>query len=61
MDSYFKSLNLIIHVFTTLGLSDLKPDLNKSEIGLWLTSLECSLGYIWLALTMMVFARKIFK
>lgn len=61
VDSYSKALNLSVHVFTTLGLSNMLPDFDKSEFGLWIISIECILGYVWLALTMMVFARKIFK
>lgn len=61
IDSYSKALNLSIHIFTSLGFSIILPNKDNSELALWIISFECILGYIWLALTMMVFGRKIFK
>ncbi|MBK7056750.1 MAG: pentapeptide repeat-containing protein [Leptospiraceae bacterium] len=43
--NYERALNFSIQIFTSLGYGDIKPDLKKSNIGLWVVSLETALGY----------------
>ena len=61
LTSYGRSLNFSVQIFTSLGFGDMKPDLNKGILGSVLISIECALGYFWIALTLMVFGKRIFR
>lgn len=61
LDSYGKALNFSLQIFTSLGFGDMKPDLTKGILGSTLISIECALGYFWIALTIMVIGKRLIR
>ncbi|MFW6046888.1 MAG: pentapeptide repeat-containing protein [Candidatus Woesearchaeota archaeon] len=61
IENYWQSLNFSLQIFTNLGFGIIKPILSKGILGNTLVSVESALGYFWLALTIMVFSKKIYR